>query len=398
MKIIKRCKSCLMADSKPGVILNENGVCPACVNRLKRKNIDWPYRTKEFLDLVYQHKRGGSDWDCVIPSSGGKDSWFQVWQLKKQGLKPVCIRVTDPYTHTKVGTKNWANMLETFKVDGFTFELNPDTARRLTVKSFEMFGSPTWPIDRAIYALPLRFAARMGIPLVVYGENVSYEYGGVQKDETASAITQITNDVAKSVPFDEMICEGVTAGNMFSLSLKPINLNAINPVYLSYYFPWSGFRNYLNVKKLGFKTLDDINPEGWKRNGYIEQYDQIDSIGYLINVWMKYIKLGFGRATDVVGYWIRDGLITRETGRHLILEHDHKLDRKVLVDFLRFTGLTRSDFLSIVNDHYIKYDDELGTMNLSWENNEYEAYFDDQSQRMLAEDWEVFDDILQGCF
>ena len=102
----------------------------------------------------------------------------------------------------------------------------------------------------------------------------------------------------------------------------------------SYFIPWDGYRNYQIAKQYGFRDLT----HEWHREGYIEDYDQIDSIAYLMNVWMKYPKFGFARVTDVVGYWIRSGKISREQGASLIKAHDHKLDQRVLDDFLKFTG------------------------------------------------------------
>jgi hypothetical protein len=118
----------------------------------------------------------------------------------------------------------------------------------------------------------------------------------------------------------------------------------LEPIYLSYFIPWDGYRNYQVAKRYGFRDLT----HEWKREGYIEDYDQIDSIAYLMNVWMKYPKFGFARATDVVGYWIRSGKISKEQGVSLIREHDHKLDQKVLDDFLAFTGYSDKEFWSIV--------------------------------------------------
>lgn len=298
MKKLHRCKGCLMADTKPGVVLNEKGLCQACVNRLNRREIDWNDRRDSFNRLYDYFSKSSIKWNVVVPSSGGKDSWFQVKKLKEVGFNPVCFRVSDPFTHTDTGEKNWKKMLEKYHVDGFTFELSPASVRDLTMKAFEDFGSPTWPIDRAIYALPLKFADKMGIKLICYGENVSYEYGGVQNEETIFAYDQIDNDVAKSVDLGDIVYGDTCLNHMYAL--KTPETDNISPFYLSYFFPWSGFWNYRTVSKDGFLSLMDTGEHRtWKRNGYIEPYDQIDSVGYLINVWMKWVKLGFGRATDV---------------------------------------------------------------------------------------------------
>jgi len=226
--------------------------------------------------------------------------------------------------------------------------LSPALVRKMVRIALEELVSPTWPVDRAIYTFPIRMAINMKIPLVIYGENVSYEYGGVLKHETYSAKEQINNDVAKKVDFSLWTERGISPDEMnmfFYPSAEEVSAAALEPIYLSYFMPWDGFRNYQIAKKYGFRDL----AHEWHREGYIEDYDQIDSIAYLMNVWMKYPKFGFARVTDVVGYWIRSGRISREQGISLIKEHDHKLDQKVLDDFLNFTRYTDKEFWGVVD-------------------------------------------------
>ena len=143
----------------------------------------------------------------------------------------------------------------------------------------------------------------MKTPLVVYGENVSWEYGGIldQSKETYNAKDQSNNDVAKKVIFELWYKNGINAKELNMLQYPPekeIERANLEPIYLSYFIPWDGYRNYQLAKKFGFKDLT----HEWHREGYIENYDQVDSIAYLINVWMKYPKFSFARATDLVGY------------------------------------------------------------------------------------------------
>jgi hypothetical protein len=104
------------------------------------------------------------------------------------------------------------------------------------------------------------------------------------------------------------------------------------------------------AKKYGFK---DLNHE-WIREGYIDNYDQIDSVGYLMNSWLKSPKFGFQRTTDLVVYWIRGGRISKEEGIKLIKENDYKLDQKILDDFLQLTGYNYKEFWDIVDKLYNK--------------------------------------------
>lgn len=352
--MLKRCTKCLMAETKPGIQLDEKGVCQACNRYGLRKNIDWDARFEELKELTSKYKRTDGYYDCIIAVSGGKDSHYQVHVIKELlGMHPLLVSVSDPFTHTEAGKHNARNIAEAFGCDMITLDVNPALVRKMVRISFDEFGSPTWPIDRCIYVHPIKTAINMNIPLIFYGENVAWEYGGVLNKETHSAKDQINNDVAKNVDFSLWREHGITEQelNVFQYPTdEQIEAANLDPMYLSYFVPWDGFSNYQIAKRYGFKDLT----HEWKREGYIENYDQIDSIAYLMNVWMKYPKFGFARATDVVGYWIRGGKITKEEGIKLIKENDENLDRRILDDFLKFTGFTHKEFWSIVDKFYNK--------------------------------------------
>lgn len=51
-------------------------------------------------------------------------------------------------------------------------------SKKLMRYTFEKYGKPTWFIDRLIYTYPLYMAIAFNTPFLVYGENISHEYGG----------------------------------------------------------------------------------------------------------------------------------------------------------------------------------------------------------------------------
>jgi len=351
---MRRCNRCLMPDTKPGLVLNEEGICQACVHYEMRKDVDWGKRFKELKELTQKYKRNDGYYDSIITVSGGKDSHFQVYVFKELlRMNPLLIAVGDPFTKTEAGLHNINNIGERFNCDLISLQLSPDLVRRMVKIAFEEFGSPTWPIDQAIYSYPLRMAIRLNIPLIVYGENVSWEYGGVLNEETYSAKDQISNTIAKKIDWQFWLDRGIKKEeiNMLMYPSQGETENAnLEPIYLSYFISWDGYKSYTIAKKYGFKDLT----HEWIREGYIESYDQIDSIAYLINPWLKYPKYGFARATDVVGYYIRSGRISKEEGIRLIRENDYKLDQRVLDDFLQFTGYSHKEFWKIIEKFYNK--------------------------------------------
>ena len=127
-------------------------------------------------------------------------------------------------------------------------------------------------------------------------------------------------------------------------------LNALEPIYLSYFIKWDGFKNYMVASNDGFKSLSDTGE--WTRQGYVEDYDQIDSPGYLVHPWLKYPKYGHARVTDVCSNLIRNGYMTRDYAVELVKTHDHKLDPKALEDFLNFLQITPLQFQEKVDKVY----------------------------------------------
>lgn len=372
---MRYCKKCVMPNTRPGIQFNENGVCYPCLVAEKRKSTDWAQRQEELKKLCGRYRRKDGYYDCIIPVSGGKDSYFQAYVMKKiYQMNPLLVCVSDSFTHTAAGQHNLRNLSEIFECDLLTYNLNHSTVRKMVRLAFENFGSPNWPIDLAIYSVPSKIAYSFDIPLIVYGENIAYEYGGPNAKETYSAKEQIKNDVVKPIDWEWWYGHGVSKEEAEFIKYPPSKiLDKLEPIYLSYFFPWDGYQNYQLAKKYGFKSLNDTGE--WKREGFVEDYDQIDSMGYLVHPWLKYPKFGHARATDVCCYWIRTGRITREEAIKLVKEHDHKLDPRVLKDFLELTGYSEKEFWKVVEkfwnrDIFEKVDGKWKLKNPVWKKQE----------------------------
>ncbi len=353
---MRRCRNCLMADTKPGVEFDDENICPACRRAQHRQQINYDERFDQLEEITEEHRRDDGYYDCIIPVSGGKDSYYQTHIMtEKLGMNPLLVAVKDSYSRTEAGEHNLRNLREVFDCDLITMEMGIETERTMTRVAFEEeLGYPIWPTERAIQCVPLRLAIDLDIPFVIYGENVSWEYGGVLDDdeEPYSAMNMIENNVAEPVDAEFWHDHGISDNKLNMIrfpSIDEIEASQLEPIFLSYFQPWDGYENYQIAKKYGFR---DISNE-WDRDGYVDEYDQIDSIGYLINYFIKYVKLGFGRTTDVVGYWRRSDHVSLSLaeGRELIQQEDHRLDQAVLDDFLDFTGYSDREFWDIVETH-----------------------------------------------
>ena len=179
---ITYCKNCCMPNTKPGIKFSKEGVCSACIHSEHKKTIDWKKRWEELVKFCNKYRRKDGQYDCLITGSGGKDSLFQLYIMKKKlKMNPLLINVAN-FSYTKAGWDNFLNWNEVFGCDCLSLFLNRKVAKILTREMFKKMGSPNYYWDRATYTWPLQMAIKLNIPLVIYGENVNVEYGGKQKE------------------------------------------------------------------------------------------------------------------------------------------------------------------------------------------------------------------------
>ncbi len=349
---MKYCKRCVMPDTRPGISFNSEGLCSACQSFDKRKTTDYKARFEELKKLCdkYRGMNGANGYDCMIAVSGGKDSHYQTYLMKEvMGMNPLLVTVEDNFPMTDAGQNNIKNISEAFGCDIVSLKPNIKAQKIIMRKTFERYGKPTFFVDRFIYTFPLHMALKYNTPLLVYGENVNYEYGGSQQKETYSAKDQIFNGVASGIETKELLGDGVSARDLnFFDPPASSDIEKLDPIYVSYFMEWNSYSNYIFAKSRGFHDLT----HEWNRTHHVEQFDQIDTRAYLVHSWMKYPKFGHASATDYSARFVRYGMITREEAVKLVRDHDHNLDVRCVREFCNFVGYTETEFWAIIDKHY----------------------------------------------
>lgn len=318
---MKRCKLCVMTDTRLGIKFNKEGVCYPCLNFENRKNIDWNERWEELEDLCDKHRQNDGHYDCVITISGGKDSHYQVYLFKEVlKMNPLGIMI-DNFSWTETGRMNFNNISERFGIDILTFTPNRKLMKEKMRSDFIEYLHPAKHWDEILYRKPLELAKKFGIDLIVWGENVNMEIGGLNYKETSNALC---------------------------LTEKPEEFKSLDVIFTSYYIPWSRFRNVELAKKKGFKSLNDTKE--WEREGYKGfEYEQVDTIGYLTNAYCKFIKFGFSSITEFCSDAIRHSKMEREEAINIVKNNDWKIDPIMLEDFCRGLNITKEFFWKIVD-------------------------------------------------
>ena len=80
-----RCNTCLMPTTRPDTEFVD-GKCSACISHENRPEIDWDAREDDLQQLLDRH-----DGKCIVPSSGGKDSTYQVITLLNMGADVTVV-------------------------------------------------------------------------------------------------------------------------------------------------------------------------------------------------------------------------------------------------------------------------------------------------------------------
>lgn len=308
------CTNCGMPDTRPGSNF-KNNVCMACRNYQTRESIDWDDRQRLLKDICNKRKAEKAEYDCVCPVSGGKDSTFIVSELVRLGMRPLLVTVMDEFSKTKAGAHNLKNIAERFNVDHIYFRCAPGTFKKEALKDFENELHPLKWIEAKIYTIPIKVAKNHRIPLVFFGENSSFEYGTSDKLEL----------------------------------LHPLSDDETKVYYFYAFYPYDELEIMKKAKEFGFKDLDDCNE--WFRQGNVENFTQIDSVAYMIQLWTKFPKFGFQRVSDIASRMLRKKQITKEQADLLIRERDYVCDPAAKRDFCNTLGITEDYFNAIVDRH-----------------------------------------------
>ncbi|HEQ3486063.1 TPA: N-acetyl sugar amidotransferase [Vibrio cholerae] len=308
---MKYCTSCMYPETKPDLWFNEEGKCSACINFENRTDIDWVARNKEFLEITERYKSiDGSNYDCIIPVSGGKDSTYQVIKVLQAGLNPLCV-TAETDSLSDLGRRNLEN-LKRLGVDHVNVTPNLKVRRKLSRLALREVGDIQWAEHVTIFTIPIQVAVEKNIPLIVWGENSQHEYGG-----PAAAAENNVLDRRWLEEFGGMLGmritdligqDGITRKDLipyFYPSDEDLKRVGVTGIFLGYYFPWDGYNNTLLAQAYGFESYPTPT------EGSLVNYENLDNYYHRIHDYFKYIKYGFGRATDQANNHIRRGRLER---------------------------------------------------------------------------------------
>lgn len=322
--MIKYCINCLFPETKPDLEFDNKGVCSACNYFNDRPKIDWDKRHQELLKIVEKHKnKSGSNWDCIVPSSGGKDSTTQALRAREIGLNPLIVTATT-CDLSAIGRRNIDNL----KNLGFdTIEVSPSKIIRCKLNKIGLMqvGDISWPEHAGIFTIPIRIAVQMNIPLLIWGENSQNEYGGPAANSENNVLTRSWLEEFGGLlglrVSDIVDLDGITEKDLIPYTYptnEALNEVGVTGLFLGYYMPWDGYQNALFAQAHGFESLSH-HPEA-----HFVNYENLDNYQTGIHDYFKFLKFGFSRSTDIANVHIRRGRLSRKDGIEIIKKTDGK--------------------------------------------------------------------------
>jgi N-acetyl sugar amidotransferase len=349
--VLTYCTRCIMPDTKPDLHLDDEGVCNACNAYEKRREVDWDKRYTELLHILDRYRRkDGSNWDCIVPVSGGKDSTYQVVRMLQLGLNPLCVTSTT-CDLSDIGRSNIQN-LKSLGVDYVEVSPNPRIRAKLNRIGLTQVGDISWPEHVGIFTIPVRAAVQFNVPLIVWGENSQNEYGGPAASQENNVLNRRWLEEFGGLlglrVADLIGQHGITAKDLINYTYPTddeLTRVGVTGLFLGHYIPWDGLSNALISGANGFSTYHKAV------EGSIVNYENLDNYQTGIHDYFKFLKFGFGRATDLACLHIRRNRLSRRDGLDAVRRHDGKFPweylGKGLEDILAPLDMTVDEFIRI---------------------------------------------------
>lgn len=358
------CKRCVISNQRPNsaveyghtkaskkhtIHFDENGVCDACrTAEQKHELIDWSERERQLRELCDRHRRSDGAYDCVVPGSGGKDSFYAAHILRtKYDMHPLTVTWA-PHIYTGWGWKNFQSWIHA-GFDNFLCTPNGRIHRLITRLAVENLFHPFQPFMFGQKALAPKMALLHKIPLVFYGENEA-EYGNPIADtQTAKRDWSYFASDDKS----KIYLGGTSLADLNNhFGVDPFELNPYLPAdanqieeqkvevhYLGYYLKWHPQScYYYSVEHGGFEASPERTPGTYSKYNSID--DRIDDFHY----YTTFIKFGIGRATYDAAQEIRSGDITRDEGVALAKRYDGEFPDRFADEIFKYLSIPEKEF------------------------------------------------------
>ena len=353
MTEIKICKRCLYDTSHPlGLVIDNDGICSGCRIHEEKNTLDWAHRWQLLEKLVVDYRcKNTKNYDCIIPVSGGMDSYFIVHIVKKKlRLNPLLVTY-NKYWNTPLGVRNLANLRIRFNCDILTQNVNPHSVKRIVKTTLRSFGSIYWHCIAGQTVFPVQVAVRKKIPLIIWGAHQGMEQVGMFSHKHEVEMTRRYRKDHDLMGFeaDDLLSDfdSLTERDIWQYRYpedEELNSVGVLGIKLNKYSRWDPKAQHeLMIAKYGYETA--------KFNRTFDCYDFVDCYNYMnLHDIIKYYKTGISKVTDHATREIRHGRLSREEALILVAHHQTFAPSYVHM-FCEWLGINQKSLEFVLDRH-----------------------------------------------
>jgi len=352
---MKYCHRCVYPEIAVNLLMDEEGICSGCRSFERFEQIPpehWEQRKKKFEQILNETLKGNrSNYDCVVPVSGGKDSYYQTHVVTaKYGLKPLLVTYHGN-NYLPEGDHNRDNMRQVFDADHIVMGPSVKVLKKLNRLCFRKMGDMNWHNHCGIKTVPVQVAVHYNIPLVIWGEVVWDLSGMHEPEDFVEYSVRVRHEHALrgyewydllDDPIDKLIEKDMLWAKY--PSDEEILKSGIRGLYIGNFFKWDpNAHAKLVQKEYGWKPRDKPFERTYRLIANLDDRYENGAHDYL-----KYLKFGYGRASDHASKDIRTGYMTREEGIEMVRKYDHVIPSD-LYHWLDYVEMKEEEFWRIAN-------------------------------------------------
>lgn len=351
---MKICTRCLYLENHPlNLTFDDEGVCSGCRVHEEKDILNWDERGLKLRAILEEYRnKSGNNYDCVIPVSGARDSYFIVHTVKNvYGMNPLLVTYNKQY-NTDVGIRNLANLKILFDCDLMTLTINPALVKKITRATLRKFGSLYWHCIAGQTVYPVQIAVKFKIPLIVWGAHQGVDQVGMfsHLDEVEMTRKYRKEHDLMGYEAEDLVDYGfdnLTDNDMQPFCYphdKEIERVGVRGIYLNNYIRWDSRSQHERMISL-------YNYETHLQTRTFDTYNDVDCWNYSdIHDYIKFVKYGYGKVVDHCCREIRLRRMTREKATEMVKQYLTN-NPKYLAKFLKWIGMTETAFHFIIDQH-----------------------------------------------
>ncbi|MEX2451994.1 MAG: N-acetyl sugar amidotransferase [Rhodospirillales bacterium] len=350
---MRYCTRCLYPENHPlGITFDDEGVCSGCRVHEEKDALDWRPRREKLKKLLatYRH-RTGANYDCVIPVSGARDSYFIVHTVQQEfGLNPLLVHYNKHY-NTRRGHRNLAYLRTIFDRDIYSMVLDPALLKRITRRTLELRGSMYWHCLAGQTVLPVQVAVRYKIPLIIWGAHQGIDQVGMfsHLDEVEMSRRYRKDHDLMGLEAEDLVdaAGGLPERDLRSFFYphdKDIESVGVRGIYLNNFIRWDS-------KAQHERMIDAYQYESAAQKRTFDTYNDVDCIHYSgLHDYIKFLKWGYGKATDHACRELRLKRLTRDQALDQVLRY-RDVKPADIGEFLKWMGMSEAALMELIDRH-----------------------------------------------